>query len=80
MTLIDLKPGQSARIHQISHHQDNLANKVISLGLFPGESVEILRQAPLGDPLQVKVGSTLVSVRKQDAQMVSVVVEEVQHG
>jgi len=43
-----------------------------ALGIFPGVEIKVLRQAPLGDPLQVRVGPSLLSIRKRDAAFIDV--------
>ena len=49
-----------------------LQSKLYALGIFPGVEIKILRQAPLGDPLQVRVGPSLLSIRKRDAAFIDV--------
>jgi len=71
MTLADLKPGQRANVSSVetdSSHQSRL----YQLGLIPGSAVHVLRKAPLGDPLQIQIDGTLLSIRKLDAQMIRV--------
>lgn len=68
MLLSALKQGQSAIIADIDNKSQ--AEQITSLGLFPGERVHYLRSAPTGDPIQVKAGFTLISLRKKDAQHV----------
>lgn len=41
--------------------------RYLSLGLIPGSVFKVVRVAPLGCPLQIKVGSTLLSIRKAEA-------------
>ncbi|MBD1584472.1 ferrous iron transport protein A [Pseudoalteromonas sp. JBTF-M23] len=71
MTLNDLKPRQKAVISALGHQDVALASRIMALGLVPGESIELMNVAPMGCPLQVKVGDTLVSVRKTDASFIS---------
>ena len=52
--------------------QPDLQSRLYALGLYPGAAVEVLRFAPAGDPMQVRVGATLLSIRKQEAQLVDV--------
>jgi len=51
----------------MSHH-----TRYLSLGLIPGAAVKIIRVAPMGCPLQIKVGSTLLSIRRTEAEEVFV--------
>jgi ferrous iron transport protein A len=42
------------------------------LGIIPGSVLKLLRFAPLGDPMQVKVGGSFISIRKSEAAIISV--------
>ena len=40
--------------------------KLLSLGLLPGACFQVLRIAPLGDPLQIQTGRVSLMLRKKD--------------
>ncbi|MFD1800808.1 ferrous iron transporter A [Mixta tenebrionis] len=40
--------------------------KLLSLGLLPGSCFEVVRIAPLGDPLQIQAGRVSLMLRKKD--------------
>ncbi len=42
------------------------------LGLLPGTLVKLIRRAPLGDPLEISVRGSLLSLRKAEAEQISV--------
>jgi Fe2+ transport system protein FeoA len=46
--------------------------RLLELGLTPGIEVEVLRVAPLGDPNEVLVRGYRLSLRKEDAGLVSI--------
>ena len=66
MTLADLPTGQRRLISAIEAENDN-QYRLNQLGVIPGCTVEVLRVAPLGDPLQIRIDNTLLSIRRQDA-------------
>lgn len=66
MNLSNLKPGQSGVIRDISGHQDT-ANKLMQIGLVPGETVRVLRYAPLGGPMEIEIMGYRLAIRKADA-------------
>lgn len=72
MTLNDLKPGQKGLITDVTSTNAALISRVMALGIVPGEAIELLRHAPLGDPLQIKAGATYISVRKADSEFIKV--------
>lgn len=71
MTLADLKQNQLSRITGFSQIGETLS-RLHTLGVIPGATAKILRSAPLGDPLQVRVDNTLLSIRASDAKQIHV--------
>lgn len=71
MTLSDLSPGQTASVTAIIG-EPALVQRLYELGLFEGETVEYLAAAPLGDPIEILLGNSRLSLRKTDAAGVSV--------
>ena len=51
---------------------------MLDMGLVPGAEVIVVREAPLGDPVEYRVKGTAISMRRADAN--TVLVEEVIHG
>jgi Fe2+ transport system protein FeoA len=43
------------------------------MGLLPGEEVEVLGVAPLGDPMAIRVGGTRLALRRRDAARVALI-------
>lgn len=70
-TLDMLRPGDTAVIVSIEGNPA-LVQRLYELGLLEGESVEFLTRAPLGDPIEIRVGNTRLSLRKLDAAGVRV--------
>ena len=42
------------------------------LGISPGCTLEVVRIAPLGDPIEVRVRGCLISVRKDEADILDI--------
>lgn len=76
MTLAEVLPNGICRIVSAAEEQRDFQSRLYALGLYPGARVEVLHIAPLGDPLQVRVGHTLLSLRKKEAKLVEVEVSE----
>ena len=70
-SLDQLRTGDRARIASIQG-DDAIVQRLLEMGLFEGEEVEVLGFAPLGDPVEVRVGNTRLSLRRQEAAAVSV--------
>ena len=69
MTLDALAPGDTATV---TGYAGELPARLLEMGLVPGTSVEVVRLAPLGDPMELKVRGFLLSVRKDEAAAVVV--------
>lgn len=65
-TLAHLRPGQKARVETVSG-APALVQRLFEMGLLEGEPVEMIAFAPLGDPLEIRVGNTRLSLRKTEA-------------
>jgi ferrous iron transport protein A len=64
--------GDRCVVLEIASEHAELKSRLYALGIIPGTALQILRFAPLGDPMQVKVGSSFVSIRKQEAKSIFV--------
>jgi ferrous iron transport protein A len=72
MKMVNMAMGTIGRIASAESVSIELQSKLYALGIFPGVEIKVLRQAPLGDPLQVRVGPSLLSIRKRDAAFIDV--------
>lgn len=71
MRLADLARGKRARIVEISGG-DEIAVRLLEMGLTPGVEVVFLGAAPLGDPIEIDVRGYRLSVRRSEAARVEV--------
>jgi ferrous iron transport protein A len=44
-----------------------LVQRLGELGVFEGEIIELLGVAPLGDPIEIRVGDSRLSLRREEA-------------
>lgn len=49
-----------------------LSYRLMEMGLIEGTEVAVLRRAPLGDPLHLRVGDYELSLRAQEAELVDI--------
>ncbi|GAB1263951.1 hypothetical protein NBRC116493_08010 [Aurantivibrio infirmus] len=71
MNLRQAPAGDSFRVTKIDC-EGEILSRLYALGVFPGADVKVLRHAPLGDPIQLKVGRSLISIRKFEAETISI--------
>jgi len=69
VTLDTVAIGQSARVRTV-HGTDHIRRRLLEMGLCPEVEVEVLRRAPLGDPIELRVRGYLLSVRGDHARQV----------
>lgn len=59
-------------VTKVGNQNRELQSRLYALGVIPGAIIKILRLAPLGDPMQVKVGGSFISIRKSEAALIHV--------
>ena len=73
----DVKPltsvslGQSATVAEIQLPAESRP-RLMEMGLLVGTTVELVRFAPLGDPVEIKVRGYNLTLRKQEAEQILV--------
>lgn len=70
-TLCDLKPGERGRVLAIQG-TDSVAARLLEMGLLPGEEVEHIGAAPMGDPIEYSVYGYRISLRRVEAGRVQI--------
>lgn len=71
LTLDLLRPGQTVSIVELLG-SDPVAVRLAEMGLLPGEDVEVLGRAPLGDPMAIQVRGARLAIRARDARRIRV--------
>lgn len=71
MTLDKLSPGQDAIIASVDCQDPSLRKHILDMGLTPGAEVTMVKAAPLGDPLELRLRGYELTLRKADAAKVS---------
>lgn len=69
--LDDLAPGESGVIVRLDGDAA-IAHRLMELGLVPGTSVEVVRRAPLGDPVELRLRQVHLSIRRSEAANIHV--------
>ena len=71
MTLDQLKPGKTCTIKHLSV-RDKLGQRLMDMGIYPGLTLKVIRNAPLEDPMEVEVDGYFISLRHDEARFVEV--------
>ena len=72
-TLAHLQRGQRARVVGYGGGiEDSAARRLFDLGLSPGIEVEMVRRAPLRDPVIYRVGDYEIALRREQSAAIHV--------
>jgi len=70
LLLSELRRGDKATIDSFTDYEASL--KLLEMGCIPGEKIEVVRIAPLGDPIAILVAGYLLSMRRDEAAAIVV--------
>ena len=71
MRLSELKTGEKGIIVKV-YGQGGFRRRIIEMGFIKGKEVEVLLNAPLGDPIKYKILGYEISLRRSEAEMIEV--------
>lgn len=72
--LKDMKQGESGIIATL-RGSGNIKHRLVDMGLVHGTKVHVMKFAPLGDPVEIKVKNFELALRTSEADMIDVEVE-----
>ncbi|MBQ7733895.1 MAG: ferrous iron transport protein B [Synergistaceae bacterium] len=71
MTLKELEINQSAEILKVGG-SGRLRQHLLDMGIIPGAKVKMMRLAPMGDPLEIRIHDYELTIREADAQRIKI--------
>ena len=71
MTLDELKPGENGTIKKLSI-KDKLGQRLMDMGIYPGLTLNVVRNAPFEDPMEVEIDGYFISLRHDEALFIEV--------
>ena len=71
MTLRDLEIGRSARIEAVGG-EGALRQHFLDMGVIPGAEITLVKYAPLGDPMELRIHSYELTLRLDDAAKIDI--------
>ncbi len=71
MTLNELTPGQECTISDLNL-DGAVLQRLLDMGFIEGCTVEVIRNAPLLDPLDVRIRGNMVALRRNEAAGIEV--------
>ena len=71
LTLARLPAGARGRVISING-SGAIARRLMEMGLVPGAPVRVIKLAPLGDPIEIRVRGYHLALRRTEAETISV--------
>jgi Fe2+ transport system protein FeoA len=75
ISLAELKPGEVGTIIRLTGSM-SIKKRIADMGLTPGAKIEMIRSAPMGDPVEFTLRGYLLTLRKDEAESVIIAKEE----
>ena len=72
-SLANLAIGTQARVIAVNG-SGAIARRLMEMGVVPGAQVRVIKTAPLGDPIEVRVRGYHLALRRTEAQTITVTV------
>ncbi len=69
LRLAEMKPGSSAVVTGYKEGGREYRRKLLSFGLTAGTRITVIKVAPMGDPVEIKVRGYSLSLRKSEAEI-----------
>ena len=69
--LSELEPGEHGKVVSMAGDAE-AARRLMEMGLMRGTTVQVVRRAPLGDPLEVRVRGFMLTLRRAEAEHIEV--------
>ena len=71
MTLDQLQPGERARVVEV-RGDDEAADRLMEMGLVEDTPLQVVRFAPLGDPIEIVARGYHLTIRKAEAAQIEI--------
>jgi ferrous iron transport protein A len=71
MTLTELPIGSDARVIAVNG-TSTITRRLMEMGVIPGVNVVVVKSAPFGDPIEVRVRGYNLAMRRSEANAIEV--------
>ena len=70
-TLRDLSPGEKCKVINLGE-KGPARRRLMDMGITPGVEIQVIKVAPLGDPIEINLRGYELSLRKSEAEQIKV--------
>ena len=71
MILTDLPIGEDARVIAVNG-AGRVTTRLLEMGVIPGVTVQVIKMAPFGDPIEIRVRGYSLAMRRSEADAIEV--------
>ncbi|MBM6676243.1 ferrous iron transport protein B [Olsenella uli] len=71
MNLDELEIGKDAVVASVDCDEPSLRQHILDMGLTPGVEVTLMKRAPMGDPLEIRLRGYELTLRRDDARHIA---------
>ncbi len=71
MVLSDLQIGSVATVVRVNG-ESVVSKRLMEMGVVPGVTVRVVKTAPFGDPIQIRVRGYSLAIRRNEAETIEV--------
>lgn len=71
LTLTDLPIGSEARVTAVNGNS-RVTRRLLEMGVIPGVEVRVIKTAPFGDPIEVRLRGYSLAMRRSEADAIEV--------
>lgn len=72
LSLSDLKPGEQAKVLGFKSGNYSYQLRLMAMGLRPDMEFTLVRRAPLGDPIQIRLHHHSLCLRKAESAILQI--------
>lgn len=70
-TLRELPVGSAAKVKAV-HGHTAISKRLMEMGVIPGTEVHVIKSAPFGDPIQIRLLGYSLALRKNEAASIEI--------
>ncbi|HEY0659672.1 MAG TPA: ferrous iron transport protein A [Pyrinomonadaceae bacterium] len=70
-TLANLTVGTQAKVVNVAG-KTAVTHRLMEMGVIPGVAVKVIKTAPFGDPIQIRVRGYSLAMRRSEAEIIEV--------
>ena len=69
MTLAELTTGESGNVLSV-RGENAITRRLMEMGVIPGVAVRMVKSAPFGDPIEIRVRGYSLALRRNEAEAI----------